>query len=349
MSTNLLSLTKETANTELVKTANTGMEIDAELAALLDAGSRDNVDARAELRYSRLAIMQANSPELQQAKDGYKAGQLVDSINREIISSYGKAPWLLEQGVPANELKDQHYLPFIIIHKLPTEFIKWIPRKDRQEGQPPFEFKELDPNLPQVRAGVWSKRGGTFGKNGEKGAPPVTDNINYMIVPLKFVNEGTAEAPIVKVRPLAPIIATFSRTSADAGVTLTTAMDRLKPMRGIYPHQAVFYIYMTSEAYVTNSGTNYIQVMNIAESKMRADQACPEGAIMALETRKAFLHPKTGRETQLAVLNLTDTSDDHGGDTDVVGKSSNKSGSSNPVPPNGEFSSGEDPFPGQEF
>ena len=167
-----------------------------------------------ELLYSRAVIMQPTSPEVAGQSPGYEAGQIVDNVSREILSSCIIPPWLLAKGIPANKLQTVNTVNVIPVMKLPSEFILWKNRDTEGVG---FHWKTLDRNDPRVRAGVWKKSGGTYGtKPGQEGAPPVTENCNWLLLML----DPESQMPIGNF-----IVMTFARTSARCGTKFTTAVN----------------------------------------------------------------------------------------------------------------------------
>lgn len=214
------------------------------LRQIRDAISR-NVDAT-ERRISRLAILQSKSPEIDDKVQGYEEGMLIDNQTREVLSTYGKPPWLLDKNIPEANLQPIHYLPFVSVFKLPTEFIKWIKKEEREEYRrthpghtDDWEFKTLDRNEPRVKAGIWESLGGSY--KGKK--PPVTDNGNFLILPLDLV-EKIAKSYFT--------VATFSRTSAKTGHTLTNWMET-SGMQDIQPWERVYYLWTKKEKFTDGS------------------------------------------------------------------------------------------------
>jgi hypothetical protein len=300
-----------------------------ELLAAVDQDFYDNVDAKAEIKTPRICIMQSKSPEIDDQKPGYAQGQLVDNVSRAILSTKGRAPWLIEAGVPPTECPEFDYLPFVVIAKLPTEYVKWVKFDERKEGEPMMEFKVLDKNDPRVRAGTWAKRGGTWGtKPGEKGAPHVTDNINYLIMPVSIEKKAAISGPT---------IVTFSRTSNQCGVTLTTALGQLRPMRGLAKHQAIFYLYTKQETYTLPNGKpSKSYIMQLANSLLRADTLMPDVSKLCLMTSIQMAQDKTIAESMLNA-STEEAADHHAGDA----ADPNPNGAQ-PDP----FGGSEDPFPG---
>lgn len=299
--------------------------VSAEDLALLDGGINENID-QSEIKTSRLAIMQSKSPEIDNMTPGYEQGQLIEHINRTILTSYGPAPWLLEQGIEPSNCPKFNYMAFVYVFKLPTEWIKWKKDDERAEGEGLWHFKTTDKNDPkfadEIRRGTWQKYGGTYT---EKGAPPVTDNVNHMILPLTSDLSGAKYGPI---------IASFSRTSSEAGSALSTAIAQLKTMRGLRTFQAIFYIYTTQEQFKDKSGKpTKSWVLNIAQSSKRADILCPAVAALAMSTGIGFMKNPS---MQHAILNA---SPPEGGHHEDLTRSSSHSSSKQSAP---------DAFPGED-
>lgn len=104
-----------------------------------------------EIQYSRLAIMQSKSPEVDTQVPGYSVGQIFDNITRDVYSVKEIPPWLANTG--AEGLKKIDFSLIVPIFKLPTEFIHW---RDRNKGEGTgMHWKSLDPQDPRVRAGSW--------------------------------------------------------------------------------------------------------------------------------------------------------------------------------------------------
>lgn len=244
----------ESENKELV---DPNEVMNSEAYRELEQAFHDNVDIGAELQISRVAIMQPQSPEVTNQEPGYRAGQLADNLTREVLSHFIKQPWL-KGKVPDDELGDVNVMAVVPIFKLPTEFIKWKDLKTEGRG---FHFKTLDPRDPRVREGVWPPRGTWGNKPGQEGAPPVTENMNFLCVVLN-PTETPFEVQVTF------IVVTFSRTSATAGKRflqhiLQNKMNKL-PFWG-----RVFYIWTKKET--NEAGVFY--VMKIAKGPRTQDVA----------------------------------------------------------------------------
>ena len=221
--------------------------------AVVASAIQENIDS-SELQISRLAIMQPQSPEVTNDEQGYKKGQIVDNLTREIFTDLGKPPWLLGK-VPDDELSDVFHCCLVPVFKLPSEYIKWIPKSEQEPGGDMWEFKTLDQKDPRVREGVWPPIGSYKGDK-----PPVTTNINMLC--LIIDNQGLAKSSFV--------VATFARTSYNAGKQLVTACNQhplaglpywgrcyylstKKEVKDIGGTDSVYYIYQVSKGPATGS------------------------------------------------------------------------------------------------
>jgi hypothetical protein len=188
-----------------------------EALAQIEQANQANINP-SDIIVSRMALLQPQSPEIVNEQPGYKMGMIVDSQTREILSDYILPPWLIAAGVPEKDLEEVHCLPIAVVFKLPTEYIKWIPVNDREAYRAAhpghntdWEWKTLDRNDPKVKEGTWASLGGTF--TGKK--PPVTDNTNYLVLPINLASKQAKSNFIVQ---------TFSRTSTPAGKQLTALL-----------------------------------------------------------------------------------------------------------------------------
>lgn len=270
-------------------------EILKEIQAAIDANTSES-----EIRISRLAIMQPQSPEITGQQMGYKPGMLVDSITREVLTDLGLPPWLLQKGVPEADLKPMHFALIVPVFKLPTEYIKWVKRNERKEGMDRWEFKTLDKNDPRVKAGVWKSLGGTFGlKPEDKGkAPPVTDNCNYLCL----VIDPKTGKPKTNF-----LVATFSRTSAEAGKQLATALAANK-MQGLMPWGCTFWLYTEARQYMQpgepKPTTAY--VMRVTRGPESGSIVFSNAQTEILMMARALSAPASGVLLQTAFINSAD-------------------------------------------
>src|SRR6185295_10047736 len=115
---------------------------DVDLVKAIHQGISQNTLA-SDIRIARLAIVQPQSVEVTTQVPGYQQGMIVDSVTREVLSTFGKPPWF-EGKVPADQLTNTHYLLGAFVFKLPTEYIEWIPPADRKEGEQRWRLKTLD-------------------------------------------------------------------------------------------------------------------------------------------------------------------------------------------------------------
>lgn len=216
---------------------------------LIKQAIESNVD-ESELQISRLALMQPQSPEITNEEMGYRPGQIVDNITREIYTSVGKPPWLLDK-VPADELKEIPYLIFVPIFKLPEEFIKWIPKNEQKDNEM-WEFKELDVNDPRVRDGIWAPRGRYKGDK-----PPVTTNLN--VLGLVVDENGLAKSSY--------IVATFARTSYNTGRNLVT-LCKQHGLANLPYWGRTYYLFSKKESREIGGSTSVYYIYNVAKGPL---------------------------------------------------------------------------------
>lgn len=297
--------------------------IDAKLLDAAEAAFEQNTDRKAEIQIARLSMMQGLSPEIAQQIAGYKLGQIVHSVTRQVLSQPLKQPWNVDRGVPENELSVVECLPIIPVMKLPTEFMKWIPRDQRVQGGPNFEWKTLDQNDPRVREGVFQKRGGLWGTkpehrkpDGKVIAPPVTDNINYLVMPIDFAK---------KVVMCNFCIATFAKTSIQAGIDLTGEVDINKMVYNVRKWERLMYLWTANGTDGKNTWKEYRLTGGPVLQKFAPD-LIQLAAAMAL-----WLSDKdSGRVRQEALLNIAPLEEEHGttgeGDGNTIDSTSTAAG-----------------------
>lgn len=282
-------------------------QADSEVLRQIQQAFDANVNNESEMRVSRIAIAQPGTPEIAESKPGYKSGMLLDSITREPLTDFIKPPWLIERGVKEEELMPVHAALFVPVFKLPSEYIKWIKREDRVAGGKRWEFKTLDKNDPRVLAGVWKSLGGTFGtQEADKGKPPpVTDNCNYLGLVIN-PTDGLPKANF--------LVATFARTSANAGKVLTTALGTNR-MQGMMPWDRTFWLWTELKPYQKPGEpkptfSNIIHVVRGPESRKILQLPAYE---QVLSMARALSAPSTGIILQTAFINAADLegSDDH--------------------------------------
>lgn len=289
----------------------TNEQLDAAAAAF-----EQNIDHKAEVKIARLALLQALSPEIKNSIPGYKQGQMVNSVTREILSQSILPPWLLAKGIKEEELSVREILGVIPVMKLPSEFMKWIHRDDRKPTDVlPYEWKMLDGNDPRVLEGVWPKRGGKWGTdkenhykpNGKMKPPPVTSNINYLFMALdatKKLGRGF-------------VIGTFSRTSENAGAMLTSQVADNK-LFGLRPWGRIFYLWSGEER---NEKEDVYKIYQVAAGEPVAE--FNKDLLKMVESMVVMLSGEKGRLLQEGLLNVADVSDEvagaekHGGDGEV--------------------------------
>lgn len=292
---------------------STGNKLDENQQAILDEIQNAfdlNVDAASEIRFSRVAIMQPLSPEIANEEPGYKQGMLVDNITREILSDYSKPQWLIDKKVPEEELDPLHNMLIIPVMKLPSEFVRWIPRteqKERGDGKQ-IEWKSTDRSDPRVREGVWPGQGGTWGTKPEQKnvAPPVTENSNFLCVVVD-PETGLGKTNF--------IVLTFSRTSFQTGSKLTTSIAGHK-MQGLPPFGVTYYIYTKKE--VNDSGTYFVTHM----AKGRRTQEVAPKLIPLVRGMALYLSGDQGRDRQLQLINAAQLEDSEHSSNQGGGESS---------------------------
>lgn len=165
-----------------------------------------------EIQYSRLAIMQSKSPEVDTQVPGYSVGQIFDNITRDVYSVKEIPPWLANTG--AEGLKKIDFSLIVPIFKLPTEFIQW---RDRNKGEGTgMHWKSLDPQDPRVRAGSWPPIGHWEKPKdpNERQSPPVTQNMNFLCCVLHPISYEV-------MNPM--VVLTFAKTNFKAGKRLYTS------------------------------------------------------------------------------------------------------------------------------
>ncbi len=267
-----------------------------------------------DIRISRVAIAQPLTPEVAKEMPGWRAGMLFDNLTKEIISTDGKPPWLLEKGVKADDLKAVHYLPVALNFKLPSEYIKWNSKEDQEKGADRWEFKTLEPKDPRVVAGVWKSQGGTF--EGKK--PPVTINTNYMLLALDLA----LKMPLGYFR-----VVSCSRSSAACGQTIASILQA-QSMQNQKPWDRVFYLYTQR---IDEPQTHY--VLQIARGPLLKDAMEPFVSQMCFDMGKALVGPD-GKIFQTMIINAAELEgSEH---VDATGVSSGNS--------TGTQSATEDPF-----
>lgn len=251
------------------------------------AEANENV-ASGEIKVSRVTVMQPGSPEIAQEVPGYKTGMMIDSVTRDILSREVKSPWLV--GKVDESALITCYACFVVpCFKLPTEFIKWKNRKTEGRG---WHFKTLNRNDHRVREGVWPASGGTWGtKEGQEGAPPVTENCNYMCIVL----DGNENENVID----PGIIFTFAKTSFNAGRDLTTSIAKGWTRR-LPAFQVGYWIYTIKTQ--DDSGNTYAY-MNVAPGSIIKKASVVRAGY---DWHKRFSDPENGKNIQAIYLSTSD-------------------------------------------
>ena len=277
-----------------------------DLAKRINRGMAANMTA-GDIRISRLGLLQPGSPEIGGQLPGYHAGMIVDNVTREVLTTFGKPPWLIEAGVPENTLQDVDYCVVSVNMKLPSEYIKWIPLTERKENAEGivdrWEFKTLDINDPRVRAGIWRSKGGKF--KGKK--PPVTDNNNFLIL---------VHDPAMKGSKGYFRVATFSRTSAPCGQAVAGFLQA-QAMQNAFPFDNCFYLWTKRHpkelpggqktfyyTYEMARGPKPIKLEDIATESLRTQH---------MQMAMSLTEPGSGEVLQTTIINSValDEDDDH--------------------------------------
>jgi hypothetical protein len=274
------------------------MEDDQDVMRMIDEAQAKNIGL-GEIKISRIAIGQPGTPEIAGKQDGYKGmeGCFLDNITREIISTHGKAPWMLAKGARPQDLADIHFLPVVPIFKLPIEYAKWPNLEERKAGQRIFHWKSLDVTEARVREGLWAPKGTL---KSEKGVPPpVTEHINWLVQPLKVDMSG--EKPVLYPNGNV-MIASYSRTSFPAGQAMTRNVETLKANKHLSAWYQVQYIWTPDKPEQNEKGTFY--VADVAPGPMltevRDGRAVRD---LAKNLAMKFADPSNGRSMQELYLN----------------------------------------------
>lgn len=271
-----------------------------EFIQLINQAIAENT-TQGDIRISRLAIAQPLTPECAQQSPGWKQGMIFDNLTREILSTYGKPPWLLANGVKEDELQLCHYLPVAFNFKLPSEYIEWIPKAEQVDGGERWKFKTLDINDPRVKKGIWVSQGGNF--MGKK--PPVTINTNYMLLALDLA----LKMPLGYFR-----VGSFSRTSAQCGQTIASILQSHQ-LQNLRPWDRVYYLYTVRH---DKPQTHY--VLQLARGPLLKDVMEPYVGQMCLEMGKSLSGPQ-GKIFQTVVINSASFGEDDGHEEVSTGNS----------------------------
>lgn len=193
----------------------------------IDQAMDQNISAT-ELQFSRLAIAQPLVPEIVAEVDGWQKGGFYDSVTREPLFIRDLPPWLLAKGIQKSELKVQTFLPFVPIFKLPTEYVKWPTKEEREAGVKMFHWKDLDQTSQRVREGIWPPTGIWKGQ----GAPPVTQHCNVLGFPIGLDGSKLSNS----------MIASLSRTSFKTGRKWVTQLNHHR-MSNLPYWGRIYYLY----------------------------------------------------------------------------------------------------------
>lgn len=180
------------------------------------AGMEENVNQDV-VKMSRMTIVQPGTPEVQQGVPGYKAGMIMTNMDKLVISHLVKQPWLAASGVSAEELTPVHAVEVLAIFKLPDEYIAWIPKNERKEGEGLWHWKTFERNKDVIN-GIPEWLGGRWKKSDQQPSPPVTANCNILLAPLGLDGNFQME----------PLVASFNRTSYGCGDKLVRNCKRHK-------------------------------------------------------------------------------------------------------------------------
>ena len=280
----------------------------------IDKAIQDNV-AVGEIQVSRISIAQPSTPEVASKVQGWESGQLFDSMSREVITTYGKPPWLLARGVDPSDVKATHYLPIVFIFKLPNEYVKWPDKEERDAGMKNFHWKSLDPGEPRVREGLWKPKGTWRGE----GSPPVTEHINLLAIGL-----DTDCSPRTNL-----IVASFSRTSFRTGQKLVTSLSQHK-MTNLPYWGRVYYLFTEShtEDILTWYTIGFAKGPNVTKFGVEAggdDENNRALIANCFKYARDLANPNTGRELQELMINAAAFAADDAGDGGSAGGESAES------------------------
>lgn len=269
----------------------------------IDAAINENIE-QGEIQVARISIAQPGTPEVASGQDGWKAGMLFDSMNREVITVNGKPPWLLAKGIPADELQSRPFLPVVCIFRLPSEYVKWPTKDERESGIRKFHWKDLDAMSPRVREGMWKPKGTWAGT----GAPPVTEHLNVLMLGLN--PDGSIKTNL--------LIDSFSRTSFRSGQKLVTSLNQHR-MNKLPWWGRVYYLFTDSK---TEEGNTYYRMQFAVGPKLLeyGDSVLAQETFKAcFDNAKALADKQNGRALQELMVNAAafaedDVSDVGGGD-----------------------------------
>lgn len=243
---------------------------EAVMQAIMNA-SASNV-REGELQYSRLAMLQPQSPEITREEIGFKMGMIVNNLTRDVYSREIYPPWMIARGMAESDLKKMQIAMFVPVLKLPSEFIEWRDRKTEGDG---WKFKSLDEFDPHVVANTWKPTGVWKPSPDGKGrrSPPVTENINFFGLMLDPADYS----------PLSSfLVCTFAKTSSHAGKRLTSACESHRLCRNSryrqLPYWGIsYYLYSKKEQ---GEGSDTWFEYNVAVGP-KMDKYDPEGVVDA--------------------------------------------------------------------
>jgi len=216
-----------------------GVDLDGLSEAMdqIDDAIYENVG---NLQVSRIAISQPGTPEVAAGEEGWKAGILFDNMTKEIFSKVRKATWIKTESPPMIS-----YAIFLPIFALPTEFVAWPTKEERQEGMKNYHWKSLQISDARVQAGIWPPKGKWKGT----GSPPVTEHKNLLGIILN--EDGTPMS--------GHIVLSCSRTSFRSGEKLMGQCLQHK-MNNLPNFWGRVYFLMTEKKLNASTNNTYYQL-----------------------------------------------------------------------------------------
>lgn len=280
------------------------MTLDTNTSAAMYGSLMENMNIAAEVKISRMQIVQPQSPEL--TMKGYTAGQIMDATGKAIRSRRMRQPWLAGK-VEESERDMVECMPYLIVGKLPTEATRWTPKaqRDLDPSLPRIEWKTLDLMEQRVRDGVFPQWGGTWGtpKRPEthKQPPAVTISQNFFILPLTpdYDVDGAFR------------ILSCSRTSAPMGGWLSTHVAE----RGTMSQVPWFYIqWMYTKAKAGKNNSTYYTLNSVVGTQLRQTPHAAKIHRLCHDMFKTlFMNGEknvNGRAMQVNMLNIVEEADD---------------------------------------
>jgi hypothetical protein len=230
---------------------------------------------------------------------------LFDSMTREIITLNEKPPWMIAKGVPESDLKPRPFLPVVCIFRLPSEYVKWPSKEEREQGIKKFHWKDLDAQSPRVREGLWKPKGIWTGE----GSPPVTEHLNILSMGLNM--DASIRTNL--------LVNSFSRTSFRAGQKLVTSLNQHR-MHKLPWWGRIYYLF--TEAKKNEKNETYYVLMS-AKGPRLEEFGDRENAIEVFkscyEQAKMLSDKNSGREYQQMMINAAAFAEDHGVDEGGAG------------------------------